>query len=59
MRVGDQSIHFGSLDNVDKKFDKLEAFYKNVVPTYGWNRYSRIDLKYADQIVCTLKKENK
>jgi site-specific DNA-cytosine methylase len=57
MRVGDQTILFGGFDNIDYKFRKLEAFYKNVVPIHGWNKYSVINLKYADQVVCTLKKE--
>ena len=60
MRVGDQTVIFGGLDDMDEKFEKLEAFYKNVVPIHGWNKYSKIDLRYADQIVCTLKsKKNK
>ena len=60
MRVGDQTVIFGGLDDMDEKFGKLEAFYKNVIPIHGWNKYSKIDLRYADQIVCTLKsKKNK
>lgn len=59
MRVGDQTILFGDLSDYDRKFGKLEAFYKNAVPHYGWNKYSKIDLRYTDQVVCTLKKEKK
>lgn len=57
MRVGDQTVLFGGFDGTDYKFRKLEAFYRNVVPIHGWNKYSVINLKYADQVVCTLKKE--
>jgi cell division protein FtsQ len=56
-RVGDQNINFGTLDEVEKKLRKLNAYYQNIVPIYGWNRYSEINLKYEDQIVCKLKKQ--
>ena len=56
MRVGDQTIIFGELSDCEEKFKKLEAFYKNVVPIHGWNKYSEINLKYDDQVICTLKK---
>lgn len=58
-RVGDQSIVFGNLENIDYKFQKLDAFYQNVVPIYGWKRYSEINLKYSDQVVCTPRKTKK
>lgn len=59
MRVGDQTILFGGMDNMEYKFKKLEAFYRNIVPLQGWNKYSQINLKYSDQIVCTLKENKK
>lgn len=59
MRVGDQTVLFGTMDDMEYKFDKLEAFYKNVVPIHGWNKYSTINLKYSDQVVCTLREEKK
>lgn len=57
MRVGDQTVLFGDIDNMDYKFKKLEAFYRNAVPIHGWNKYSEINLKYSDQVVCTLRKQ--
>lgn len=54
-RVGDQSVIFGSLDAIGYKFAKLDSFYQNVVPIYGWNKYSSINLKYSNQIVCKKK----
>lgn len=59
MRVGEQTILFGGFDDMERKFEKLHTFYKNVIPHKGWDRYSQINLKYADQIVCTLKEEYK
>jgi len=57
-RVGDQQIIFGDLNNIEKKFDKLSSFYKNVIPSVGWLEYDIVNLKYKDQIVCK-KRENK
>ena len=35
------------------KFKKLELFYKNILPTKGWNYYESVNLKFKNQIVCT------
>ena len=51
--VGDQKIIFGEIDDFDYKFAKLKAFYTGIVPVYGWERYSAVNLKFSDQIVCT------
>ncbi len=58
-RVGNQVINFGSFDDIEYKFAKLDSFYNNVAPIYGWNKYSVINLKYSNQIVCTKEKNNK
>lgn len=59
-RVGDHTINFGPIDNIGYKFKKLSTFYQNIVPIYGWNKYSTVNLKYSNQIVCTLRDiENK
>jgi cell division protein FtsQ len=54
-RVGEQEIKFGSPDNIDIKFKKLYAFYKDIVPNSGWNKYKRVDLDIDNQIVCKLR----
>ena len=50
-RVGDQRIFFGDAGNPEWKLTKLRAFYQNGLPNVGWDRYSRIDLRYSNQIV--------
>ncbi len=57
--VGDQKIIFGELDNIDYKFAKLKTYYKQIIPVYGWEKYDQVNLKYSDQIVCTLRKTKK
>jgi len=55
-RVGDHIIEFGKVDNYKSKFKKLMALYKNAFNKGNWNEFSRINLKYEDQIVCTRNK---
>lgn len=58
-RASDQTIKFGSLEELDYKFRKLMSFYMDIAPVEGWNKYSEINLIYSDQIVCTLKETKK
>ncbi len=58
-KVGNLEIIFGDLNNIEEKFAKLLAFYKNIAPHEGWTKYSTVNLKYKDQIVCKLNKKNK
>jgi cell division protein FtsQ len=51
-RVGDAIILLGTLDNYDKKLEKLRKLYVNGFNKIGWNRYKLIDLQYKDQVVC-------
>lgn len=52
-RVGNHTIVVGTLDDLDKKFDKLMTFYHDGLNRIGWNKYSIINLKYDKQVVCT------
>ena len=56
-RVGDHIVYLGSIDDYEKKFAHLKEFYQKALNTVGWNKYSRIDLQYDNQVICT-KKEN-
>ncbi|MCD7935525.1 MAG: cell division protein FtsQ, partial [Tannerellaceae bacterium] len=33
----------------------LQVFYEQAIPKVGWDKYSLINLKFKDQIVCTKK----
>ena len=54
-RVGSHRILLGSLDDFEKKLRNLRRFYEQVIPKMGWEKYSVINLKYRNQIVCTKK----
>lgn len=49
--LGDQLIEFGPPANIAPKFRKLRVFYDKVLST-NWNSYSKINIKFQDQVVC-------
>jgi len=52
-RVGNHRIVLGTFNDFEEKLDNLRLFYDKVIPKTGWEKYSIINLKYKDQIVCT------
>ena len=54
-KLGDQVISFGEGIDIDKKFTKLLAFYKEGLNKVGWNNYSRINIAFENEVVCTRK----
>ena len=52
-RVGGHKIILGTAEDIRTKFDKLKIFYRHGLEKVGWNRYSMINLKYHNQVVCT------
>jgi cell division protein FtsQ len=51
-RVGNHIVHLGTFENFKGKLRNLQAFYENVLPEVGWNKYSVINLEFKDQVVC-------
>ncbi|MDR1624006.1 MAG: cell division protein FtsQ [Tannerellaceae bacterium] len=54
-RVGNHRIFVGTLDDFREKLTNLQLFYEQAIPKVGWEKYSIINLKFKDQIVCTKK----
>lgn len=52
-KVGAQRILIGDGSDLAQRFAKLRIFYEKGMPQADWRRYARIDLRFADQIVCT------
>ena len=52
-RVGDQIIILGTTENYRSKLKKLRTLYEEAFPKVGWSKYSKIDLRYKGQVVCT------
>ena len=51
--VGNHSILLGDVSDLKEKFDKLKIFYKEGLNHTGWNQYSKINLKYENEVYCT------
>lgn len=51
-QIGGQKLEFGRADDIEQKFKRLEIFFKEIMPTKGWNTYSRVNVEYKDQIIC-------
>ncbi|MDR1742600.1 MAG: hypothetical protein LBR48_02120 [Dysgonamonadaceae bacterium] len=54
-RIGDFRIVLGKLDNYPAKLAKFTLFIEKGLNVVGWNRYSEVNLKYDNQVVCTKK----
>ena len=46
-------IYFGQLINVEQKFKNYKAFFQKVVLDSSIAEYKKIDLRFAEQVVCT------
>lgn len=55
-RIGNFIVILGKIDDYPQKLEKLKLFYDKGLNVVGWNKYSVINLKYKDQVVC--KKNN-
>ncbi|MFK5957651.1 MAG: cell division protein FtsQ [Lutibacter sp.] len=54
-RVGDQKIVLGNTTNLNQKFKKLKSFFNKTMADKTIEKYSAINLKYNNQVVCTKK----
>jgi cell division protein FtsQ len=51
--VGNHLIKLGNGKDIEKKFNRLMIFYKQVLAQKGFDAYSTIDVQYAGQVVGT------
>ena len=52
-RVGDHLIYLGKMAGFEKKLKRVKAFYERGLNQVGWNKYSRINVEFDNQIICT------
>ena len=54
--IGNHKIIFGDANNIAEKFNRLKLFYtQGLNKSDAWNKYSAINLKYKNLVVCTKK----
>ena len=54
-RVLDFEIVLGNLDKLDKKINNFKAFYQKAKKDKSLNKYSKVNLQFENQVVCTKK----
>jgi cell division protein FtsQ len=54
-RVFDFEIELGDLNDLDKKINNLKAFYQKAKKDKMLNTYSKVNLQFNNQVVCTKK----
>jgi cell division protein FtsQ len=52
-KLGKHQILFGEGVMIEKKFQRLMLFYRQIMKKTGWNYYSVLDLRYDKQLVGT------
>ncbi len=55
MRTFDFIVELGTLDNLEKKVNNFRAFYKKALKDKTIELYSRINLRFDSQVICTKK----
>jgi cell division protein FtsQ len=53
--LGPPLILLGKADNIEIKFRNIEAFFKNTYGHIDWNKYSMMDARYDNQVICIRK----
>jgi len=53
--IGNHVIVFGDGSDYEQKFHRLFVFYKEILSRTGFDKYARIDIAYAGQVVGTKK----
>jgi cell division protein FtsQ len=51
-KIGKQLIVFGDANEIEIKFKKLLAFYREGLSRIGWSKYKTIDLRFDGQVIC-------
>ncbi|WP_437921986.1 cell division protein FtsQ/DivIB [Sphingobacterium sp. LRF_L2] len=54
-RVGTQQLVLGDATKLDEKLKRLLLFYQSILPKVGTEAYTKVNVKYDDQIVCERK----
>lgn len=54
-RTGNHQILLGKVADCSENLDKLLLFYEKGLDKIGWNRYSVVNLKFKDRVICTKK----
>lgn len=51
-QIGDYEIQFGKPEDIENKFKKIDMFFKDILPSKGWDAYKTVNVSFTNQIVC-------
>ncbi len=51
--IGPGIVLLGDASGISDKFKRLTLFYEEGLPKAGWSKYSSVNLKFNNQIICT------
>lgn len=51
--VGNHLVKLGNGENIDKKFNRLMVFYRQVLSKTGFDKYKMIDVQYKGQVIAS------
>ena len=54
-RIGNHTVYMGKPELLEEKLERLRIFYEKGLNQIGWNKYSKINLEFSNQIICTKK----
>ena len=52
-RMGDHIIELGTIRLFEEKLNNLKAFYIKGLNTVGWDKYSKLNIKISNKVICT------
>ena len=56
-KMGNHIIELGNVRMLDKKLGNLKAFYTEALNTVGWDKYSKLNVKISNKVICTKREE--
>ncbi len=56
-REEDFIVYLGTSHDLENKMERLRKFYERGLKHIGWDKYSRINIEFNNQIICTKKEK--
>ena len=54
-RMGSHVIELGNIKNIEEKLENIKVFYTKGLNIVGWNKYSKLNIKISNKVICTEK----
>jgi cell division protein FtsQ len=52
-RMGNHIIELGTVTDIEEKLKNVKEFYRKGLNTVGWNKYSKLNVKISNKVICT------